>query len=242
LCDKPFGRNAGEAREMLELARSAGVLHFLNFEFRFDPLREKMKALLDSGAIGEPLHLSCTTFTSRGREAPYGWLSDKNMGGGWIGAYASHQVDALHWLFGEVDTVSCQSRTDVRFRTVKNSPGDTEREATAEDALTAWFRMKNGVTASLDTAYAAAAELPAQIILLGTQGVLQLTEMSELVLHKPGQENVRFPAPAGSNAMRTALERWLGQVCEAVKSGQQTGPDFTAGLECAAVLDLMRRG
>lgn len=35
--------------------------------------------------------------------------------------------------------------------------------ATAEDALTAWFRMKNGVTASIDTACASCVNLPAQI-------------------------------------------------------------------------------
>ena len=34
LCDKPFGRNADEATEMRDRACEAGVLHFLNFEFR----------------------------------------------------------------------------------------------------------------------------------------------------------------------------------------------------------------
>ena len=36
LCDKPFGRNAAEAEAMRDRARDAGVLGFLNFEFRFN--------------------------------------------------------------------------------------------------------------------------------------------------------------------------------------------------------------
>ena len=36
LCDKPFGRNAAEAESMRDLAHEAGVLLFLNFEFRFN--------------------------------------------------------------------------------------------------------------------------------------------------------------------------------------------------------------
>ena len=37
LCDKPFGKNGAEAREMRDAAKAAGVLHFLNFEFRQQP-------------------------------------------------------------------------------------------------------------------------------------------------------------------------------------------------------------
>lgn len=241
LCDKPFGRNAAEAREMLELATSAGVLHFLNFEFRFDPLREQMKQLLDSGAIGNPLHMSCSMFTSRGRKAAHSWLFEKDKGGGWIGAFASHHVDALHCLFGDIETVSCQARIDVAARPLRKDSGSPMHKATAEDALTAWFRMKNGVTASIDTASSAAIDLPAQIVLFGSEGVLQLTHNAELVLLQPDQEPERFPAVSDGNPLRPAQERWLGKVCEAVNSKQQIAPDFTSGLECASVLDSMRR-
>src|ERR1700756_4771292 len=51
LCDKPFGISSREAREMLEAAENAGVLHFLNFEFRQESIRRKAKELLDQGAI-----------------------------------------------------------------------------------------------------------------------------------------------------------------------------------------------
>jgi predicted dehydrogenase len=241
LCDKPFGRNATESARMLELANGAGVLHFLNFEFRFDTLRAKMKELLDTGAIGDPVHLSNTMYYSMGHRSPHGWLFENDKGGGWIGAYASHQVDMLHWLFGEIDALSCRPRIDVVTRPDRDDPGGPAHEATAEDALTAWFRMENGVTASIDTSCSSAVDLSAQTTLLGTEGALRLTDNSELVLQRPGQEPERF-SNAAENPGAAAQAHWLAKVCEAIGSGQQTGPDFTDGLACARVLDRMRNG
>ena len=54
LCDKPFGRNADEAAAMRDRARKAGVLHFLNFEFRCNESWAKIKQLTDAGTIGAP--------------------------------------------------------------------------------------------------------------------------------------------------------------------------------------------
>lgn len=242
LCDKPFGCNATEAREMLELASASGVMHFLNFEFRCDPLRAKMKELLDAGAIGKPHHLSSSMFMSRGRKAPHGWLFEKDKGGGWIGAFASHHVDLLHWLFGEIETVSCLPRIDVVARPGRGDAGGQLHDATAEDALTAWFRLKNGVTASIDTACSAAVNLPAQIVLFGSEGVLQLSHNAELVLMRPEQDPERFPVARDENPLGAAQERWLAKVCEAVKTRRQIAPDFTTGLACAGILDAMRTG
>lgn len=242
LCDKPFGRNPAEAGTMLEFARSSGVLHFLNFEFRCDPLRVKMKELLESGAIGTPRHMACNMYISRGRTLPHGWLFEKDKGGGWIGAFASHQVDALRWFFGEVEQVSCITRIDVESRPERHGADRRMTAASAEDALTAWLQMENGVTAVIDTAFSSAVDLPSQISLFGSEGVLQLHENVELVLLRPGRESEHFRGDGANEPLRPALQRWLGRVCEAVTGGHQIAPDFTAGLACARVLDAMRAG
>ncbi len=241
LCDKPFGRNAAEARAMLELVTAAGVPHFLNFEFRCDPLRQQMKQLLDDGAIGSPQHMTCSMFMSSGRRAPHGWLFEREKGGGWIGAFASHHVDLLHWLFGEIDTVGCLPRTDVTARPDRD---DNTRlhDATAEDALTAWFRMKNGATSSLDTACSSAVDLPSQISLFGSEGVLQLSHNTGLVLMRPQQEPQTFAAASDVNPVQHAQQQWLARVFQALESGQRITPDFGTGLACAGVLDSMRVG
>ena len=240
LCDKPFGRNAIEAQQMLDMASAAGVLHFLNFEFRFDPLREKMKALLDNGAIGEPVHFSSTMFTSGGHDRPYGWLFDKDKGGGWIGAFASHEIDTIQWLFGNVDSLGGQRRIDIKQRPDRDESNDTLHTVSAEDAITAWLRLKNGVTAEVNTAFCAAVNLPAQLTLLGTEGAIQITQNSDLVLLRPNREPEHFSAAPANNALMPALESWLGKVCHAVETRQPIEPNFATGVACAEVIDAMR--
>ncbi len=75
LCDKPFGRTADESALMLELAQNAGVVHLLNFERRFDPARERLRALVSDGVIGEPNHFQYSRFIAVPQPRGYGWLS-----------------------------------------------------------------------------------------------------------------------------------------------------------------------
>src|SRR5439155_18835780 len=99
LCDKPFGKNLAESQAMHARAREAGVLHFLNFEVREKPSRAAIKRVVDEGKIGKPLHLSWTFFSNGFRHGTHGWVNEREMGGGWINAYASHLIDFMRFVF-----------------------------------------------------------------------------------------------------------------------------------------------
>jgi len=240
-CDKPFGRNATEAREMLALAEDAGVLHFLNFEFRRAPVRVKLKALLDAGEIGDPVHVSWAMHTSGGRARRHGWLFDKELGGGWIGAFGSHVIDALHWLFGEVAEAAAKTRTEVKERRDREKGAELMHACTAEDAFAAWLRMKSGVTVAFDTAFAASINAPERIIIFGTQGALQIDNGRELTLLKPGRPPERFDfRTEETDPHKPGIDIWIGQVCEAIAQGRPLTPDFRDGLASAEVMDKLR--
>ena len=54
-------------------------LHLLNFEFRYDPMRELLRTLVLDGAVGEPEHVTWT-HVSAGSVAPmrpHGWLFER---------------------------------------------------------------------------------------------------------------------------------------------------------------------
>jgi predicted dehydrogenase len=240
LCDKPFGRNADEARQMVEAAARAGVLSFLNFEFRSDPVRLKLKSMLDEGAIGEPVHVSWTMHTSRGRDRAHGWLFDRGLGGGWIGAFGSHVIDALRWLFGDIAEVDCRTRTEVKQRRDRSDP-KVLHPCTAEDAFTAWFRAERGVTVSIDTAFAASLNVPEQITVFGPEGALQTRMGTDVVLLGPKGEAERHTFRQGeTDPHLPAMRFWAAKVCEAVAQGCQLTPSFAEGLAAAAVMDRMR--
>ena len=243
LCDKPFGCNAAEASEMLDLATRAGVLHLLDFEFRSHPVHIKAKEMLDRGAIGAPLHATWTTFLSYGRQMPFRWLHEKDKGGGWVGAFGSHAVDFFRWLFGDVAAAGGQLRTDMKKRRDRDASSDRLHPCTADDAFTAWLRMENGVTVTIDSGYSTGATFPQQVKILGSEGALQINEMSELLVIRPGRETERHASPpneAGADPHQPAIGLWLAKVCDAVAQRRQITPDFKEGLACVKVLDMLR--
>lgn len=236
LCDKPFGRNLSDAKTMLALAEAAGIRHFVNFEFRYDALRRQLKQLLDAGRIGKPQHFSSKMFIARGGDVPHGWLFEKEKGGGWIGAFASHEIDALHWLFGEMESCHGYPRIDCAQR--QSRDGTTLQTATAEDAISACLRMKNGVTATIDTAFAAAINLPVEFTVYGDKGALQITNNQQLALLLPGQDAQVFQAE--EQGLQPAMQHWLTEVLAAIHAERPLQPDFHTGVQCAAVLERLK--
>src|SRR5258706_6871963 len=101
LCDKPFALDADEAAELEAEARAAGVVALCNFEFRYGPARRMLREMVDEGSLGRIEHVNMTRH-SAGSRVPmrkWGWLFDRELGGGWVGAWGSHAVDALRWVF-----------------------------------------------------------------------------------------------------------------------------------------------
>jgi predicted dehydrogenase len=240
LCDKPFGRNPDEAGEMLDAARKAGVLHFLNFEFREDVARGAIKRLIDEGAIGEVRHLRWSMYAAAGRnpEIRHGWLFDKGLGGGWIGAYGSHVVDTLRWWLGEIDGASALRRTDVVARA---DAAGVLHACTAEDGFAATFRLASGTTASLDTAYCAAVTVPQQVVVYGTAGMLALDGITDLTLTRPGEKAQRFAFPPPLDDIHERpFAAWATRVRDAISGNSQIAPSFEDGLACARVLAMLR--
>ncbi|MCV7220970.1 Gfo/Idh/MocA family protein [Mycolicibacterium elephantis] len=229
LCDKPFGRNADEAIAMRDQARRAGVPNFLNFEFRFNESWSTLKKLADDGTIGTPAHLHWSFFGSGLRGRKLGWINDRELGGGWIGAYGSHLIDFIRWLFGS-DIVDCGGviRTDI--------PG-----ATAEDGYSAWFRTADGATANHDTGFAAAVPSTPRVTLIGSKGTVELTGDTTLVVRRPGEdpETTEFDPPP-RRTPPPALTTYFGKVAEALRTGAPTAPSFDDGVAVAQVMDQLR--
>jgi predicted dehydrogenase len=135
LCEKPFAREASEARAMLDAAEKAGVVHLLGTEFRFAPGQAVLTRTVRSGAIGEPrlamflLHIPL--LADPAAEVP-DWWADAGQGGGWLGAQASHVVDQVRTTLGEIVRVSATLTRVV------------DHGWTAEDAYLVHFEVASG--------------------------------------------------------------------------------------------------
>jgi len=259
LCDKPFGVNAKQARAMRDRARERGVLNFMNFETRCHPWRVKFKELAHSGVIGTPRHLSVAFFSNGFRHGTYGWINDRELGGGWISSMGSHLVDFTRWLFNS-DVAKCGAMVRTEEPIQRDRDG-IERAATAEDAYSAWFIMQNGCTSTQDTAYAAAVPLPARYTLTGSEGAIEIVGNTKLTVRRApdlagvsaaerirrgllageGDEVFDFP-PAPGEAHEPALTPWFGKIKDALATRTQITPSFDDGVAMAEVLDQLKTG
>jgi len=98
ICEKPLATTVKDATEMVEAAKSAGVVFMTAFPCPFSPAFEKLVARIHNGEIGKVLAVCAT---NRGR-CPGGWFIQKELSGG--GAMIDHTVhvaDLLYRLLGE---------------------------------------------------------------------------------------------------------------------------------------------
>ncbi len=237
LCDKPFGLDAGQAAEMRGLAESAGVLHFLNFEYRYDEARRRVRAAVAEGAVGRPEHVAFTGLmaVSRVPLRPYGWLFDAAAGGGWLRAMGSHQIDFVRWTFGEVEEVAGQLRTIVTER--PDSEG-TMRRCTADDGFALALRCAGGVTAAIDSTSAAPVNLPLSMVVIGSDGVLE-EGGNTVVLRTPEGVRELYAGEPQANPLLAAMTSFAAVLRDAARDREVPAgtPTFEDGLACATVMD-----
>jgi predicted dehydrogenase len=239
LCDKPFGVDAGEAEEMLGLADAGEVVHAVNFEFRHQPARRRVYDLVHDGAIGRLEHVQWTSTSAVFRRPlrEYGWLFDRSRGGGWVGAWGSHAVDALRWLVGEIRGARAQCRVTIAERPDQDGrlcPVD------AEDAFTAWFDFESGATAALDSSSVAPASVAHRVVVIGSEGVLEVVADAKVLWRRADGTREEFDdvrSERGGDPHLVAMQRWAELVRDAVRDGEPIVPSFADGLACRRVLD-----
>jgi predicted dehydrogenase len=237
LCDKPFGRNATEAAEMRDLAKAVGVLHFLNFENRYDRARRAVFEAVADGVVGEPEHVTFTLLMSVSRTPlrPYGWLFDAAAGGGWLRAMGAHQIDFTRWTFGEIVEAAGQLRTALRERP---DAAGTKHVCTADDGFVLTLRSERGVSIVMDGSSAAPMNLPLSLLVIGSEGVLEEAG-NRVVVHTPDGDRELFQAEPRANPLAPAMQRYAEVMRDAVRE-REVPPDvptFDDGLACALVMD-----
>ena len=240
LCDKPFGRDASESAQMVALADRAGVLNFLNFERRFDPARERLRALLADGAIGTPSHFQYSRFMTTPDSRPWTWLNSRELGGGWIGGHGSHLIDAFRWLFGAVDAAHAVTRTDITTRAAADG---ILRDCDAEDRFTGVVRAVSGATAVIDCSIASAVDTPEVLAVYGSLGMLEIRNGDVIWRDGANVERVYPSEWQGKLPIVLSMERFAVAMCHALRTGELTAdmPTFADGLACSLVMEQMGR-
>ena len=111
LVEKVMARNVAECDRMIEACDAAGVTLTVCHDRRYGGVWEAMKQLLDTGALGEVFYWKLDH--NQNVLFPEGhWArSADTLGGGAIMSCLTHQLDALRWYAGEVESVAAMTHT-----------------------------------------------------------------------------------------------------------------------------------
>lgn len=160
MCEKPLGRNAGEAEEMVCAVERARVPNMVWYNYRRVPAVMLAKQLIDEGRLGRVFHyrakfLQDWTISS---ELPQGgeglWRLDVSVAGsGVTGDLLAHAIDTAMWLNGKIEDVSAMTETFIKSRK-HNLTGKVEPVG-IDDASAFLARFQNGALGTFEaTRYA----------------------------------------------------------------------------------------
>ena len=195
-CEKPMSMSAAEAQEMLDAAQKAGIVHYLNHNYRRCPAVALAKEFIEEGKIGQIYHWRGAYLQSwlLDPSFPLTWHLQKEFAGsGASGGINSHSVDLARYLVGEIKSVSAVTATFVKERplpqgsaggTFKAGGAGTEMgQVTVEDAVSMVVEFENGALGSFEaTTFAPGRKNFNTFEIYGSKGslIFNLERMNEL--------------------------------------------------------------
>jgi predicted dehydrogenase len=160
-CEKPVGKEPGETAQCEQAARRAGVLSFVGYNYRWAPLVQYAKTLIDSGRLGRLTHYR-SRFLAGYASNPYGvlsWRFQQEHGLGILSDLGSHAIDLAQMLVGPIGRVVASRETFIRQRPLPKGEGthfsvgqagDPMGEVTNEDYVGLLAAFENGVQGTIE--------------------------------------------------------------------------------------------
>lgn len=170
--EKPVGLSAEDAAAVRAAVRANGVVDCVGFNYRHVPAVARARRVVASGEIGVPTHARVQLLTDYAAHpgSPLSWRYALERGGhGVLGDLASHGVDLLRFVLGEVAGVMAQTAITIPRRPVADAaghyavldvdaPGLSFGEVENEDYVVAVLRMASGVLGVCEADRAAVGE------------------------------------------------------------------------------------
>jgi phthalate 4,5-cis-dihydrodiol dehydrogenase len=137
LVEKPMALTVPECRDMIAVAREAGVHLLVGHSHSFDKPYLRARELIDSGRYGRVTMLNALNFTDFLYRPRRPEELDTRQGGGVVFSQGAHQVDVMRLLMG------------AKARSVRALTGQWDSKRPTEGAFNAQVVFEGGAFASL---------------------------------------------------------------------------------------------
>ena len=164
-CEKPIGAFPDETIQAYELVKDYEKKTFVGYNYRWSPLVQHTKKLIEDGVLGDLLHYKGRFFSCYAADPLgfYSWRFEKENGYGALTDIMSHAVDMAINLMGEVEEVQGVMDTFIKQRPVapagashyaKGSLDDEMKDVTNDDYVSSILKFKNGARGYIDSSRA----------------------------------------------------------------------------------------
>jgi predicted dehydrogenase len=163
-CEKPIAVNCEAARKMLQAARQAGIVHYVNHNYRRCPAVALARQFIDEGKLGRIFHWRGAYLQSWIIDPafPLTWhLKKETAGAGPHFDLNSHSVDLARFLVGEISSVTAMISQFIQERPLEVgeqggtfgaiSTGVAKGKVTVEDAAFMLTEFENGALGSFES-------------------------------------------------------------------------------------------
>jgi len=193
LCEKPMALNAAECDRMIAACKSNNVKLGIAYYRRFYPILERVRQLIASGEIGDPVFAQINAFeyVDMSPDNERHWFLEKaKSGGGPMMDFGCHRLEVLTDLFGKV-------------RRSESITANVEFDREVEDTAAVLLQFESGPCASLVVTHAAR-EPQDTLDIFGTAGSIHIpvlnrgdisikTAAGERVESHPPHANIHQP-------------------------------------------------
>ena len=241
LCTKPLGRNASEARDMLEAVEKAGVFSGYLEDLVYPPKTLKSLESVKNGALGKILWV-------RSRETHAGphsdWFWDlEQAGGGAIVDMGCHCIEIIRNFIGKgIKPVEVMCWADTLVHPID-----------AEDHGIGLIRFENGAMGQFEVSWAFRGGMDLRDEVSGTEGTIWIDhflrtgfEMFSAVgkggyVAEKAESETGWLFPVGDEVHELGYTHMFSDMFNALDSGQEPMETFYDGYVVNAIIDASYR-
>jgi len=236
LCTKPLGRNAAEAKEMLDIVEKAGVFHGYLEDLVYTPKTLKTIESIKNGALGRIIW-------TRSREAHPGphsdWFWDMEMaGGGAILDIGCHCIELGRCYIGkDIKPVEVMCWADTMVKPIA-----------AEDNALGWVKYENGVIAQFEVSWAYRGGLDIRDEVVGVEGTVRLdhffhtgfemfTTQGQGYVAEKAESETGWLFPVGDEVSQLGYINMFDNMLDGMDNGKDPMESFYDGYVVNAIMD-----
>ncbi|MEV4709451.1 Gfo/Idh/MocA family oxidoreductase [Actinoplanes sp. NPDC049316] len=268
--EKPVGLTAEDARAVAQAAQESGMQATVGFNYRHAPAVAAARELISAGEIGAVTHARFRLFSDYAAhpDGALSWRFERARGGsGVLGDLASHGVDLVRHLLGDIGSLVADTAIFVPERARPSGATAGHMRATGgergtvenEDYVSAQLRMASGARVVLEASRVAVGDQNAYgFEVHGTRGAVgwDFRRMGELKLSAggdyqdqptrtvhvgPGAGGYAAFQPGAGTAMGyddlKVIEAW--HFLRSIAEGKAYGPTLDDAVHSAVALDAM---